>query len=159
VSCYDGQGLPFEDGSFDCIISNAVLHLLPLPLEHFAREFARVLKPGGTIDLAYHNFYCWSGNQLGDEWNRRHPWAHLVGGRYDPSLNRITPDQAVQALAADFTALRLHMPDRQHRIAGLDPDYKHEAEEYLTPELRAGLARYPRELMLTRGYILQGRRR
>jgi SAM-dependent methyltransferase len=156
---YDGEHLPFADGSFDCIISNAVLQQLPLPLEGYARQFARVLKPGGTVDLSWHNFYCWSGNYLGDDWNRRHPWDHLVGGRYDPCLNRMTPEQVVRAFGHDFTDLCLLRRDRRHRILGQDPDYRPEAEGYLTPEWQVKLARYPREWLLTNGYVLRGRRR
>jgi SAM-dependent methyltransferase len=155
---YDGHHFPFDDSSFDCVVSNAVLQQLPLPLEGYAREIARVLKPGGSIDLAWHNFYSWSGNFLVEDWNRRYPWGHLLGGRHDPCLNRISPEQAVEAFSHDFIDLRLHARDCKHRIAGKDSDYQPEAKEYLTPERQARLSQYPPELLLTRGYILWGRR-
>jgi SAM-dependent methyltransferase len=154
---YDGHPLPFDDSSFDCVVSNAVLQQLRLPLEPYAREIARILKPGGSIDLAWHHFYSWSGNFLSEDWNRRHPWGRLLGGHNARYLNRITPEQAIAAFSHDFTGLRLHGHDRRHRIAGQDPDYQPEAKEYLTPERQARRSQYPPELLVTRGYILRGR--
>lgn len=47
---YDGLHFPFDDKSFDCIVSLSVLeHLGNLPA--VARECARVLHAAGTIDL------------------------------------------------------------------------------------------------------------
>jgi ubiquinone/menaquinone biosynthesis C-methylase UbiE len=44
----DVQSLPFEDGSFDVVLSQAVLFYLPRP-EDAVREFHRLLRPGGTV--------------------------------------------------------------------------------------------------------------
>jgi SAM-dependent methyltransferase len=43
--------LPFEDGSFDVVISNGVINLSPVKHRVFA-EAARVLRPGGRLALA-----------------------------------------------------------------------------------------------------------
>jgi SAM-dependent methyltransferase len=43
--------LPFEDGSFDVVISNGVVNLSPVKHRVFA-EAARVLRPGGRLALA-----------------------------------------------------------------------------------------------------------
>lgn len=43
--------LPFEDGSFDVVISNGVLNLVPDKDAAF-REIARVLRPGGSFIAA-----------------------------------------------------------------------------------------------------------
>src|SRR5205814_7498997 len=43
--------LPFEDGSFDVVVSNGVLNLSPVKHRVFA-EAARVLRPGGRLALA-----------------------------------------------------------------------------------------------------------
>ena len=43
--------LPFEDGSFDVVISNGVINLSPVKDRVFA-EAARVLRPGGRLALA-----------------------------------------------------------------------------------------------------------
>jgi SAM-dependent methyltransferase len=47
---YDGRYLPFEDETFDCILSNEVLEHVP-QLNDSLAELYRVLKPGGKILL------------------------------------------------------------------------------------------------------------
>jgi ubiquinone/menaquinone biosynthesis C-methylase UbiE len=44
----DAEKLPFEDESFDLVLGHAVLHHVP-HLEKALAEFARVLRPGGTL--------------------------------------------------------------------------------------------------------------
>jgi SAM-dependent methyltransferase len=44
----DAERLPLPDDSFDLVLGHAVLHHLP-DLERALGEFARVLKPGGTL--------------------------------------------------------------------------------------------------------------
>jgi SAM-dependent methyltransferase len=51
TACCDAAALPFEDASFDLVLGHAVLHHLPFPDRAFA-EFARVLRPGGTVLFA-----------------------------------------------------------------------------------------------------------
>ena len=156
---YPGDRLPFEAGSFDCIISNAVLQELPLPLEQFSAEMARVLKPGGLIDLEWHNFYSWSGHYKGELESRRLPWGHLRGGPFHPCLNQVTPTQVEAAFAEQFSETRLLGHDRHYHVRGKDPAFEPEGAADLTSDLAAELARYPQEWLLTRGYILQGRRK
>jgi ubiquinone/menaquinone biosynthesis C-methylase UbiE len=47
----DAEALPFEDASFDLVFGHAVLHHLP-DLRRAFGEFARVLRPGGTLVFA-----------------------------------------------------------------------------------------------------------
>ncbi|MFN8161208.1 MAG: class I SAM-dependent methyltransferase [Solirubrobacterales bacterium] len=44
----DAESLPFEDRSFDLVFGHAVLHHIP-DLDRAFAEFARVLRPGGTV--------------------------------------------------------------------------------------------------------------
>ena len=44
----DAKALPFEDGSFRCVISNSIVHHIPHP-EAVLREAVRTLAPGGWI--------------------------------------------------------------------------------------------------------------
>ncbi len=47
----DAETLPFEDGSFDLVLGHAILHHIP-DLDRAFGEFARVLRPGGTVVFA-----------------------------------------------------------------------------------------------------------
>ena len=47
----DAEALPFPDASFDLVLGHAVLHHIP-DLERAFGEFARVLRPGGTLFFA-----------------------------------------------------------------------------------------------------------
>ena len=44
----DAKELPFEDGEFDAVFSNTVLHHIPEPVS-FLREAGRVLSPAGVL--------------------------------------------------------------------------------------------------------------
>jgi SAM-dependent methyltransferase len=155
-----GDQLPFPDGYADAFVSNAVLQELALPLERFAREMARVLKPGGYIDLEWHNFYAISGN-YGDQAVRHiDPWGHLLGRRrVHPKLNRVRPEVVKAAFAPWFSDLRVIGHDERHRVSGEDQGYAPEGESLLTPALYERLCIYPRSLLLTRGYFLVGLKR
>lgn len=54
VRTADMRQLPFDDGTFDWVVSNLALHEVPKFEERAqaVRELARVLKPGGTLLLA-----------------------------------------------------------------------------------------------------------
>lgn len=57
----DAEALPFEDGSFDRVSSNGVLHHTP-DLPAALREIGRVLRPGGEARIIVYNrnsFHYW----------------------------------------------------------------------------------------------------
>ena len=79
----DAAALPFEDQSFDLVIGHAVLHHLPHVAPSF-REFARVLRPGGT------SFFAGEPSLYGDRmsgipkrvaWWIAPLWRRAVGAR------------------------------------------------------------------------------
>ncbi len=55
----DAETLPFPDESFDLVFGHAVLHHIP-DLEQAFSEFARVLRPGGTLA------FCGEPSRYGD---------------------------------------------------------------------------------------------
>jgi len=68
--------LPFEDGTFDVVISNGVINLSPVKHQVFA-EAARVLKPGGRLALAD----IVSGKPLKERTRRNvELWAACIAG-------------------------------------------------------------------------------
>jgi SAM-dependent methyltransferase len=59
----DGMALPFADGSFDLVLSHAVIeHVADAPL--YLRECARVLAPGGRVYLSTAPYLSFAGAHL-----------------------------------------------------------------------------------------------
>jgi len=165
LASYDGLHLPFPDAAFDAVTSTAVLEHVA-DLDAFAREVARVLRPGGVADMLWHNYYALSGNHLPDDLCRAYPWGHLSGtlpplspalARNHPFLNRATPAVIEAAFARSLRIARIVGADAAHRLAG-EAGFSYEGEDLLTPELARQLAAHPRELLLTRAYLLQARK-
>jgi SAM-dependent methyltransferase len=76
--------LPFEDGSFDTLLSTQVLEHVRDPGEHL-REFARVLRPGGVLVLTIPASYM-----LHEEPNDYHRFT-LYGVKYLLQQSHFTP--------------------------------------------------------------------
>jgi SAM-dependent methyltransferase len=98
----DAAELPFEDESFDLVLGHAVLHHLP-DLERSFAEFARVLRPGGTL------FFAGEPSRQGDRiaaWPKRAAtraaplWRRMVRARpaFSPDGAAPSPDDAEHAL-------------------------------------------------------------
>ena len=79
VAC-DAAELPFEDASFDLVLGHAVLHHLPALDRSFA-EFARVLRPGGTL------FFAGEPSRQGD---RIAAWPKRAAMRVAPLWRKAT---------------------------------------------------------------------
>lgn len=82
----DAAALPFEDGSFDLVLGHAVLHHLP-DLEGSFAEFARVLRPGGTL------FFAGEPSRQGD---RIAAWPKRAAMRAAPAWRRLVRARPVQ---------------------------------------------------------------
>jgi len=162
---YDGMSLPFADGSFDVICSNAVLEHVS-DLAALTREMRRVTKEGGISYHLWHNYYSLSGGHVSDRLAFERPWSHLLG---DPDvalhlelsgtyLNKMLPSDIVKILSNGFHSVSVLQVDKDHRKKGIDSAFSYEGEELLTPDLENRLSPIPREILLTRAYLLVGRR-
>ncbi len=62
IQCYalraDQDIWPFNDNSIDCVVSNQVVEHLS-DLDHYFKEAARVLKPGGILVTSTNNLGSW----------------------------------------------------------------------------------------------------
>jgi SAM-dependent methyltransferase len=53
---FDGETFPYPDDEFDCVFAICVLHHVPpAGRAAFAREMARVIRPGGIVFVLDHN--------------------------------------------------------------------------------------------------------
>lgn len=140
----DARAMPFADGEFDLVHSNAVFeHLADVP--KVLDEIARVLKPDGVASIGVHLFPSPSGGH-NLEWAfpddfpsaRVPPWDHLRAHRFPGHayLNRWR--------ARDFVAAF----EKRFRILGRE--VRREGERLLTPELERELKDWTREDLLTR---------
>lgn len=99
----DAEQLPYEDGSFDAVVSMFGAMFAPRP-ELVASELARVLQPGGLLAMANWNPKGFSGQMF------------KVGGRHAPPPPDIPPpvlwgDEPTvrERLAASFTNVRTEL--------------------------------------------------
>jgi SAM-dependent methyltransferase len=82
----DAAALPFEDASFDLVLGHAVLHHLP-DLEGSFVEFARVLRPGGTL------FFAGEPSRRGD---RIAAWPKRAAMRAAPAWRRLVRARPIE---------------------------------------------------------------
>jgi SAM-dependent methyltransferase len=156
---YDGEHMPFDDAAFDVVISNATLEHVH-DLKSFFSECARVTAPGGVSYHAYHNYFSWSGGHISSFSEReRAPWGHLRGLHHARAglLNEAPKETIAQEFARAFQVQRVVGLDAWHRPSS-DPKFSTERPDLLTPKLRAELSAYSDEALLTRNFLLVGRK-
>jgi SAM-dependent methyltransferase len=118
----DAAELPFEDASFDLVLGHAVLHHLP-DLERSFAEFARVLRPGGTL------FFAGEPSRQGDRiaaWPKRAAlraaplWRKAVRARPAFSADGAapSPDDAEHALESVVDVHAFDPGDLQRLMRG-----------------------------------------
>ena len=92
------EALPFDDGSFDAVISNGVINLSPVKDRVFA-EAARVLRPGGRLVIAD----IVSGRALKERTRRNvELWAACIAG----AVPRSSYLQAIEAQGLRVSRVR-----------------------------------------------------
>ena len=121
----------------------------------------RVLEPGGVADHLWHNDYSLSGNHLADSISRANPWGHLRGELVPKSsLYPRGPDEIRRIFSEFFEVIAEWRADKKHRRHGVDRDFEEEGAELYAGAVSAHpeLTVYPRELLVTRCYVIQLRK-
>jgi ubiquinone/menaquinone biosynthesis C-methylase UbiE len=132
----DAAELPFPDASFDLVLGHAVLHHLPA-LERSFAEFARVLRPGGTL------FFAGEPSRRGDRiaaWPKRAAlraaplWRRAVKARpaFSPNGGPPSTDDAEHALESMVDVHAFDPGDLQRLMQGAGfADTRVQGEELL----------------------------
>jgi SAM-dependent methyltransferase len=155
---YDGSQMPFEDETFDVVLSNAVLQQVD-DVEAVFQEAYRVTKKKGISYHLWHNYYSFSGGRAPETLCLRYPWGHLRGKYKARGLNRITPTEVHDSFSEYFEIIGLYQMDKNHLRKGRDIGFQYEREDLLSANIRNELAAFPIELLLTRAYLIVGRKK
>ena len=154
LDTYDGCRLPFADGTFSVVCSNAVLQEVD-NLSVFVEETARVLRLGGVVDMLWHNFYCPSGGYRTADEVARSPWGHVTGESSGACcLNRKKPDEMRAEFEKRLTVLRVVGAGKDHTLEG-DIGFAPEGATELDADWRRKLPGLPEYLLTTRSFLLQ----
>ena len=156
LTVYDGRKLPYEDGSFDLVISNSVLEHVD-DLDNGFHELARVTRHGGISYHLWHNYYSFSGGHAPLFLSRKYPWGHLLGQYETPYLNRLTPDEIKNKMTSYFSLISLTGVDRSYKKQD-EPEFEFENEALFTDEIRSRLPDLPGDWFLTTAYLIVGRK-
>lgn len=156
---FDGRRMPFEDEAFDIVVSNSVLQEVE-DLKTVFLEVHRVTRKRGVSYHLWHNYYGFSGSYMPEALCAKHPWGHLRG-KYVPKtrFNKATPTQISDIFSTYFDDVSLYSVDRDHRKKGRDRTFELEGEELLSEEIRWELRDLPVDLLLTRSYLIVGRKK
>lgn len=160
----DVERAPWAAGSFDLIFAFNVTEHFVNPRAAF-RAMHRLLRPGGRIYLAHHNYYCWNGHHFPPstvaEYDDENPamrqvadWNHVRNpvGFDDPqqvTLNFLRLHEFVE-FVSDLFELESVETTRSSPATG---------GERLTPAIRAALPQHSEEELLTDMVYVTGRRR
>ena len=72
--------MPFDDGSYDAVVSRSVFHHIPTP-EIVLKHITRILRPGGVAFVSLHLYHSYNGHLdprvLSNHDDARLWWAHL----------------------------------------------------------------------------------
>lgn len=117
---YDGRRIPFDDDSFDAVLSSHVLEHVEDP-DGYLAETKRVTRPGGTVVIVTPNGLHRVGP--GERpWNRFHI-KEYDGPAFEELLRRHFTDLSLLGLDAedDMKAVELRRVARARKLARWDP--------------------------------------
>src|SRR3954447_1370723 len=128
----DAAELPFADESFDLVLGHAVLHHLP-DLDRSFAEFARVLKPGGTLVFAGEPSR--SGDRIAAvpkrlAWRLSPVWRRAIKARPAPAHGGQAQDEHALEAVVDVHAFVPADLERHARAGGFE-DVQVRGEELL----------------------------
>jgi SAM-dependent methyltransferase len=156
---YGGGQIPLRDESFDIVLSNAVIQQVE-NLENLFREVCRITKEHGISYHFWHNYYSFSGSWAPESISLRYPWGHLRGKYKGRSgLNKITPTGMRNVFLRYFDLIGLYQIGRDNSKKGIDGNFHYERQELLSESIRNELKDFPLELLLTRSYLIIGRKK
>lgn len=154
LQTYDGRHLPFPDDSFSVVYSNAVLeHVEDLPA--YVDEAARVLRPGGVVDMLWHNFYSPSGGHRFEAEVTRSPWGHVTGESPPRCfLNRKKPEEVRLEFERRLRVLRVVGAGSNQMLEG-DAGFEPEGAGELSDDWRSRLPGLSDRLLTTTHFVIQ----
>jgi ubiquinone/menaquinone biosynthesis C-methylase UbiE len=158
LQSYEGYKIPFENETFDIVISNAALEHID-NLDRVLQEVNRVTKKQGVSYHLWHNYYAFSGGHAPESLCLRYPWGHLRGRYETYGLNKLTPAEIHNYFSKYFDILALHQTDINHRKRTNDSNFVFEREDLLSQNIRTELQAFSEDVLLTRGYLIIGRKK
>lgn len=158
VLSYNGYQMPFKDETFDLVFSNGVFQEVP-DLERLFQEISRVTKKQGVSYHFWLNYYSFAGWYAPQSLRLKYPWGHLRGKGETLGLNKLTPGEIQSRFSKYFNIIALNQVDKSHRKKGIDNDFQFEREELLSESIKNELRAYPKELLLTKSYLIVGRKK
>ena len=145
IECMSAEEMTFPDRTFDIVVSNVIFeHISDVPKA--ISEIYRVLADRGINHNVIHLFTSWSGGHQLDytESKKVPPWDHLRLKRYPAPvyLNKVRMHEYISLFQEKFKILKLLKVEDER------------ARDLLTPEIRAQLADYTEEELLTQHLII-----
>lgn len=159
LQSYNGDKMPFTDSFIDISVSNAVIEHIT-DLDNFCKELYRVTKKNGIAYHLWHNYYSISGAHVPERLYSKYPWGHLRG-IYKPQnhLNKLTPQQIKTVFSKYFDIISFYQLDKNNFKKGIDNEFIYEYEKLLSKNIVDELKTYQKETLLTRAYLIIGRRK